>query len=79
VPSHPREKFRRAKASEFGPIAPCYHPGMDRDTQAVTIRWPRDLHERMKAIAEHQNRSLNNLIVTIAKDVAERYKRERGA
>jgi hypothetical protein len=83
----PAVRYRPAPVSKIDPPPPSkigrHHPaaifGMDKDKdlQAVTIRWPRWLHGRMVAIAEHQHRSLNNLIIALARGFEERYRRER--
>jgi len=43
-----------------------------RDTQAVSIRFPRRMYRRIKSLAERQHRSFNLQVVHLLKDALSR-------
>jgi predicted HicB family RNase H-like nuclease len=49
-----------------------------KTTQALTLRLPVDLHARLKAIAEREGRSVNNLLTLVCRRAEQGYREQYG-
>ena len=55
-----------------------YHRYMERQEKSVSIRFPVDLLEQLKQVAQENNRSLNGEVIMLVRTHVEKQRKQKG-